>query len=379
MENSVSALVEYVKKGLRNCYMQDQFCWSYIYHLDGRACPNESRPAYDVHYSLNVIIGLASVGEGAWKDDYDLPALLQKNARRLIAEPALTYAYGEALSASAILGVPLEKDVATGLSVLIKDRKGWPKFSAQDIGMILMGICEQHRTGCADYDDMAADLFGFLKEHYLAPSHLFYDAARGFRKNFSSFSTQTYLTTACYHFGYAFGSDEALAIADAATWKMLSLQGPLGEWPWFYFTSKGLVVDNYEVYSVHQDGMAALFLTFAEKRGIEGAHEALVKGFQWIFGANQLGKNMLHPKLGMICRSILRKGEHTDRKKRVVRSIVNALLGHTSAYLNPSHLTLRLECRSYHLGWVLYSFGRREDLPEILYHPEFVAALKLSE
>lgn len=372
----MSHLVEFAKKGLRNCYLEDQCCWSYIYHLDGRANPNESRPEYDVHYSLNVIMGLASLGKEAWKYEYDLPALLHKNARRLIKEPALTYAYGGALWASAILGTPLEKDIAEGLAALIKDRKRWRTFSAQDAGMILTGMSEQHRVGCPDYDDTAADLFSFLKDNYLAPSQLFYDSPQGFRRNFSSFATQTYLTSACYHFGYAFGSQDALKIADAATRKIISLQGPRGEWPWFYYTPKACVVDNYEVYSVHQAGMAALFLEFAEKRGTEGAHEALLKGFHWIFGSNQLGTNMVKPELGMTCRSIIRKGELSDRKKRMLRSVVNALLGRTSAYADPKQLTLRRECRSYELGWLIYGFGHREDLPDILYHPEFAAAVK---
>lgn len=372
----MSHLVEFAKKGLRNCYLHDQLCWSYIYHLDGRTHPNESRPKYDVHYSLNVILGLASLGKEAWKNEYDLPALLQKNARRLIEEPAFTYAYGGALWASARLGTQLAKDTAARISALVKDRRRWRTFSAQDAGTILTGMCEQHRGGCPDYDDTAADLFGFLKENYLSSSQLFYDSAQGFRRNFSSFATQTYLTLACYHFGYAFGSEDALSIADATTRKIISLQGPLGEWPWFYFTPKACVVDNYEVYSVHQAGMAPLFLEFAENRGIEGAHEALLKGVHWIFGSNQLGITMVHPELGMICRSIIRKGELSVKKKRVIRSVVNALLGRSSTYKDSKYLGLRRECRSYELGWLIYSFGHREDLPDILYHPEFAAAVR---
>lgn len=371
---SLSPLNRYVLRGLRKCYMPARESWSYIYHLDGRADANESLPAWDAFYSLNVILGLAALGGHAWRDDYDLPALLQTNSARLLTLPAPAYAKGMALWASAQLGVPLEGRVAEKLREFIRDRARRQAFRAQDAGMILSGIANQKWQGNGEYDDAAHELFQFIKSSFLADSGIFFDQPAGLRRNFSSFATQTYLTTACYHYGLHYANEEALGIADAACRKMIAYQGPYGEWPWFYFVPRGQVVDNYEVYTVHQDGMAALFLSIGARRGIPGARDAIIKGFEWVFGNNQLRRNMMVPELGMFYRSILRRGELTDKSRRMFRGVANGLIGRADSYAPAASLDVRRECRSYHLGWVLYSFGSRADLPQLTCHPAFIQA-----
>jgi hypothetical protein len=351
--------------------MPDQQCWSFIYHLDGRQTPNESLPEKDVFYSLNVILGLASLGEDNWRNDYDLPALLQKNAARMFEVDAPVYALGTALWAAAELDIQLDPIVLKKIETFIKNQENWINLSAQAAGMILTGLSEQKAKGNNSFDLEATALFHFIEKNYLSGSGLFFDRPTGIRRYFSSFATQTYLTNACYHYGLRYNNDRALVIADSAVRKLISLQGQNGEWPWFYYPQKGIVVDNYEIYSVHQIGMAALFLEFAEKRGIAGAREATIKSFDWIFGRNQLHKIMTVPELGMFYRSIIRKNELQDKLPRIRRSIINGLSGRADPYEAPENLALRLECRSYELGWVLYSFGTRTDLPEIINHPAF--------
>jgi hypothetical protein len=39
--------------------------------------------------------------------------------------------------------------------------------------------------------------------------------------------------------------------------------------------------------------------------------------------------------------------------------------------IDPGDVGLRLECRSYELGWILWSFGQRSDLPELTHHQIF--------
>jgi hypothetical protein len=48
------------------------------------------------------------------------------------------------------------------------------------------------------------------------------------------------------------------------------------------------------------------------------------------------------------------------------------MLGFEAALVDPSELELRLECRSYELGWILWSFGRRFDLPELTHSEMFM-------
>ena len=130
-------------------------------------------------------------------------------------------------------------------------------------------------------------------------------------------------------------------------------------------------MDFYEIYSVHQYGMAPAFLTLAERHGVPEAREALVNGFNWVFGANQLGQPMLVPSKHLSLRSQIRKGELRTDKWRMLRAIRNSTFRKNSDLVSPEKLEIRLECRSYELGWILWSFGRRSDFTKLTNHKIF--------
>jgi hypothetical protein len=368
----VSPLIAYVLRGLRHCWMPELGRWSHIYHLDGRSEPNQSLPESDVFYTLNVLLGFSRIGRLASSHAFNLPEIFRTNVALVPKLNSPKYAYGMALWAAAELGFDIPADTRTAITSVVENREHWKDFRAQDLGLILIGCVEQARRDGGRWASTAHDLFAFLNARYSCPSGLFYDAAVGPRRRFSSFATQTYLTLACYKFGEWSGNTRALALAKACTRTLIDLQGPQGEWPWFYYTPKGRVVDWYEVYSVHQEGMAPAFLECAEQHEVPDATQALVKGFRWIFGQNQLNRSMLFRRLGLICRSQVRKGEVGDKRKRAIRAIGNALSGRSDGLIDSSALELRLECRSYELGWILWSFGRRNDLAEIQFHADLV-------
>lgn len=103
----------------------------------------------------------------------------------------------------------------------------------------------------------------------------------------------------------------------------MALQGPQGEWPWFFDAVSGRVLDFYEVYSVHQYGMAPALLEWAERFGRREARDALIKGFNWVLGHNQLGRTMLVPELGLTIRSQVRKHELKSMAPRMLRALKN--------------------------------------------------------
>ncbi|MGE3713428.1 MAG: hypothetical protein AB7F82_02720 [Alphaproteobacteria bacterium] len=349
--------------------MPQKRAWSYIYHLDGRSEPNESQPASDCFYSLNVILGLAHAGNDAWQATYDLPALLHFNARQLRMLTVKPYVLGMALWASAALKEPLQDDVVSYISAAITDRRKWKNFSAQDAGMILTGLCEQKRSGFLNDDTVAPELLKFILRYYHSSSSLFHNNAGGLRRNYASFASQAYLLHALYAYGETHDNKQALKIADDGTKRMLRHQGEDGNWPWFYHAPSGNVVDRYELYSVHQHGMGTLFLYPAIERNIEGASEALDNGFAWLFGNNILRQDMLAPQTGMILRSIARSNELNKRYPRFMRAKRNRLLGQMPEP-KAETLTLRRECRSYELGWLLYGFAN-SDRTHITHHIAF--------
>jgi hypothetical protein len=221
----------------------------------------------------------------------------------------------------------------------------------------------QARAGENEWWRHARPLYRFLKERFHSKSGLFFDAPFGLRRRFSSFATQTYLSIACYQYGEFAGDASALVMADTCVRNLIALQGPQGEWPWFFDAVSGRVVDFYEVYSVHQYGMAPALLEWAERFGQRGSRDALVRGFNWVLGQNQLGRTMLVPELSLTLRSQVHKGELTTKAPLVLRAVKNAWLGNGERLIDGTDVEVRLECRSYELGWILWSFGRRTDLP----------------
>ena len=260
-----SPLISYAIRGLRSCWMPEHGRWSHIYHLDGRAQPNESLPESDVFYTLNVLLGFARMAHLSVSHDFNLPEIFRKNVILMTELNSPKYAYGMALWAAAELQMEIPSATLQRIEKFIQDRSQWPTFRAQDLGMILIGCVEQARLcGRRDLGTVADELFAFLDKRYRCSIGLFFDTARGFRRNFSSFATNTYLTLASYLYAEWSGNQHALDVAKSATRKLIELQGPQGEWPWFFFTPGGRVVDFYEVYAVHQEGMAPAFLECAE-------------------------------------------------------------------------------------------------------------------
>jgi hypothetical protein len=369
-----SHLVNYALSGLQKCWLPEHGRWSHIYHLDGRSSPNESLRHSDVFYTLNVLLGMSRLAETP--DSINVSEIFRRNVLQLTKLPVPTYAFGMALWAAAELELEIPEEVARRLSSLLMENREWEMFRAQDLGMLLTGIVAQAREGRKEWYQFAGPLFSFLKDRYHGKSGLFFDAPSGFRRRFASFATQIYLSIACYHYGEFAGNPAAIAMANACALKLIELQGLRGEWPWFFDARTGCVLDFYEVYSVHQYGMAPALLECAERHGVRGAREALIKGFKWVLGENQLGKSMLVPELSLSIRSQFRKNELKTKTPRMLRAVKNAYLGLSSGLINSAGVGLRLECRSYELGWILWSFGQRPDLPELTHNRAFIGSAR---
>jgi hypothetical protein len=362
--------VDYTLKGLELCWLPEHCRWSHVYHLDNRERPNESVPHSDVFYTLNVLLGLARVARVP--QGIDLSGTFQRNVSILATLPVPKYAFGVALWTGAELQLELPGDILRHIDFMLSDKNNWRSFRAQDLGMITVGVVAQAKLDPQKWSPVAAELFAFLVDRYHSRSGLFFDGAFGPRRRFASFAAQTYLTLACYAFGELANDIRAIDIANTCTRNLIARQGPNGEWPWFFDAASGLVIDFYEVYSVHQCGMAPAFLERAEQYGVWEARSAIVKGFNWILGQNQLGVPMLVPDLHLTIRSQVRKGELYSKKWRVLRSLRNSILGREAVLIDPAGLQLRRECRSYELGWILWSFGQRSDLPDLTHNEMFI-------
>lgn len=364
-----SPLIDYALRGLRRCWIPEQGSWSHIYHLDGRASANESRPHSDVFYTLNVLLGMSRVPH--IPDGMNLLDVFNRNVNKLVRLPVPKYAFGMALWAAAELGFAIPEQLKRELKALLSEQARWKTFRGQDLGMLLTGVVAQARAGENEWAHFAHPLYRLLKERFQSGSGLFFDAPSGLRRRFSSFATQIYLSMACYQYGEFARESSALVLANKCVRKLITLQGPQGEWPWFFDSETGRVLDFYEIYSVHQYGMGPALLEWADRYEVRGARDALKKGFNWVLGENQLGRPMLVPELGLTIRSHVRKRELETRVPRMCRALKNAYLGREATLIDNSDVGLRLECRSYELGWILWSFGRCSELRDLTHNDAF--------
>ena len=166
--------------------------WSHIYHLEGRHEPNESLPESDVFYSLNVLLGFSRIAHLDLNHGFDVPRIFQETVALVPKLNSPKYAYGMALWAAAELNLDIPVETLAAITSLIEDRRHWKGFRAQDLGMILIGCVEQaRRTASPKWVATAHALFAFLNRHYSCRSGLFFDAATGSRRGFSSFATNT--------------------------------------------------------------------------------------------------------------------------------------------------------------------------------------------
>ena len=297
--------------------------------------------------------------------------LLEAVAARLEGSGARHCAYGTALWAAAELTVPAPRAAVDGVRARTSDLATLRGFRAQDLGMLLSGVSGQARTN-ASWSGSAHRIREAILTGLSTPTGLFRDRATGPRRFLATFATQVYCVLGLYHYGAVFDDPEAAAAADACVARLLTLQGPQGEWPWFYNVSTGRVVDYYEVYSVHQHGMAPAILKPAAARGVPGAREALSKGFNWIFGQNRLSTSMLRPDLGVVARSQARREIGDGRIVRIARTAFDHLTARPARIdLRPERLMIRPEVRSYELGWILWSFGNDTKFYELTHHQDF--------
>jgi hypothetical protein len=103
--------------------------------------------------------------------------------------------------------------------------------------------------------------------------------------------------------------------------------------------------------------MAPAFLHHAVANAVPRAREALVKGFQWLFGDNETGSRCFDQTIGRSTRSQARVGELDSLRRGALRSIANAAVRRRDIVSHHRRLVLREECRSYELGSILWSFA----------------------
>lgn len=194
-----------------------------------------------------------------------------------------------------------------------------------------------------------------LFPHWVGPAQ-----APAWRRHVSCFADWVYPVQALAHYHMAFNAPDALAVARRSTDRMLGLQGDGGQWWWHYDVRTGRVVEQYPVYSVHQDAMGPMALFAVEDASGEKFDAAIQKSLDWLLKSPERGDSVIDHQADLIWRKVCRR-----EPGKLVRG-----LQAMASYLSPSMRTplvkslfppteIDYECRPYHLGWLLHAFSDR--------------------
>jgi hypothetical protein len=215
------------------------------------------------------------------------------------------------------------------------------------------------RGGSLAAPDLAATVYRLLRENQGDSGTFGHEARTGtfsgmVRGHIGSFADQVYPIYALTMFARAYGVREAFGAAGKCAEAICRAQGSLGQWWWHYDARAGRVAERYPVYSVHQDGMAPMALFALADEANFDFTEAIYKGLQWIGGDNEAQRDLRDMDQKVIWRSIYHSSRYELWRHRM-RYLVGAGIPPTSS----DELKVLLECRPYHLGWLLYAFAGR--------------------
>ena len=177
------------------------------------------------------------------------------------------------------------------------------------------------------------------------------------RKCFASFATQVYCSLGLYQYGEAMDDDIAISAANACIARLIALQGPHGEWPWFYSVGRGTALTFTKFTQFTNMAWRRQSLHHAIMHNVLGAREAWSEGFNWIFGENELGQTMLRPELHLIL-------DHSDESESVVPEASDSacfekctLLAGVTRSVARSLTALTSRGKSAVTSWVAQFFG----------------------
>lgn len=305
-----------------------------------------------LRYSLMTYVGLARAG-GL---EFDLDALRAALWQGLDSPELRPGDHGLYLWADAVRGAAGDGEELAGRAArAFAAAGGLPAREGQEVAWLAIGLL-RHPAGHGRplLREAVEELLGRCEP---ASGLLYHYGGKHVRRRFANFATQIYglLALSC-----AAGDDErALPAARALGDRLIALQQDDGGWPWLYDVRRGIVVEPYEVYSVHQHAMAPMgLLELAEASGERRYAEAAVHGLGWIHGRNELGLEMVDEAEQLVYRSIRRRRPF-DRLALYGATGASLLAGRRVP-LPGKGLELNATCRPYELGWLLEAWSGRE-------------------
>ena len=312
-------------------------------------------------YTINTLLGLQAARAGGvehpWLEGLDqrVRAFVDLHASS-IEDPADLGLLGLLLVEGDVGGPLLERSLSTARAAIAARPRS---LNMQDLAWCTWGGSAAMRAGVEAGEALARTAWGTIRARFVdRRTGLPYHRDVVGRRGLVSFGSLTYFLRAADEYARTFHDRAASELFERGVTHVLALQDERGEWPWMIDARSGQVVDRYPIFTVHQDGMAMLFLRPAADQGLPGAEDAILRSVAWGFGANELGADVYPEEPIEFFRSIER-AESAPRLRRYLRYVAAPARSRTRGPAELSRLWLNRETRSYHVGWLLYSWAGR--------------------
>lgn len=337
--------------------------FSYSTRLAGKEFINDFSHPGGYRYTINTILALQKA-EGWIDHPWNTGQLIERYISEHLPNDENIGNRGLLLHILSLAESPVSHRIFQWLNRRLEISQQILQLPIQDLAWVSFGVTSYAwRVKDQKSRDFAKGLLEIMKTEYLNPRTLLPRHNQTLRGRFISFGGIVYFLMALQHYARLFEDSKTAELFKNAVRRVIGLQGPDGEWPWFIDSSSGFIRDWYQIYSVHQDAMAMLFLLPALDMGVAEADLAIRKSYQWLFGNNQLNAVMLQNEPFFIYRSIKRSG-YLERPARIARSFFNCSKKFHAPRIASERLVINPECRSYHIAWLIYVWIDRSDFPE---------------
>lgn len=350
---------------IQNMFDEKRCIFSYSTSIKDNSYINDFNNPLIYRYSINSFLGILKYNKHSnvkyFENEFDkFINLHYKSISNLGDKGLLLYA----------LSISKHDFAKKILNELLKlPKKNLLNLNLQEISWLILGLVKY-----LEYfknENVIEDLlryFSILNTNYLNRDTLlpYHEHKFNLRKNFVSFGGIVYFLKSLYEYSNILDDPYSRIIFKELVEKVIKLQGYDGSWGWFYYINNPKVVDYFQIYSVHQDSMALLFLIPAEKLNIEYSKDAIKKSVNWLFGDNILNQNMINEQPFFIFRSIRRKKILNEKIERILRAYKNSILNKNDNLLKAKFLEINKECRSYHIGWIIYVWSDYHNFKEFL-------------
>lgn len=334
------------------------FCWE-------RRVGEPAPQGRSLRYSLMALLGLLKARDHGYSLESDPDAIHLALLDRLDDPELEPGDLGLHLWVDARVGGGRGAELVDRLERALAAHDGLSGRLGMEMGWIVTGLAHQVAAGAGQVAEQSlARALDQLLGPNRAPSGLFRHHGRGGpRRRFPNFATQIYAVLALSVAARHELDPRALPAARACADRLLALQLPDGGWPWLFDAERGTVVERYEVYSVHQQAMAPMgLLELADLTGDERLLQAVGRGLRWIWGVNELSRDMVEAGEHIVLRSIRRR-RGPDRFWPAAKT-AGSLIGFTTDRSTARLSDVDPTDRPYSMGWILEAWCGRESALE---------------